>query len=292
MKQTKVVVVILCTMLFLSSCASLGKREEPYYHFQGMAQSGAIVATVDLSAEPDLVVAAFGGVEEIANRAQRLSVSLVPTNDEYPLEPEALVASGVIEGDFPSFILNTGMMYVRDLTRVSNDDGLSWFTQKQGSLSMHAPKNNVLVFTNGEYESAYASYKDRNRFITNEVAQRMANASFALYAFEPETFFDLGLNLPQSVFQQARVVLLLVHNGDGIYTINAYITMENQKLATTLSQMVRSSYLGRLKKEKISFKIADLKLMFLLEDDLVTIEQMPLSEEQIQLLKQSLTRVL
>jgi len=292
MKKSKAVVLSIFIVVFLSSCASLAKRERPYYHFQGMARSGSIVATVDAVAEPELVASAFGDLSEFARRAKRVSLSLTPTNDSYPLEQEALAAYGVVEGDYPRFLLNTGMMYARALSQKGNAEGLSWFSQKDGPLSLYTPKSGELVFTNGPYESAYASYKARQRLITDEMALQMTNASIALYAFEPETFFDLGLNLPQSVFQQSREVLLLIHQEEGIYTIDAYIQMETPKLATTLSQMVRSGYLARLKKDKIPFKLAELKLMFLLDEDLVTIMQMPLSDEQMLMLKQSLTGVL
>ena len=292
MKKSKAVVVSLFIVLFLSSCASLAKRERPYFHFQGMARSGTIVATVDAGAEPDLVASAFGDLSEFARRARRVSLSLKPTSDSYPVDQEALDAYGVVEGDFPRFLLNTGMMYSRELSKKSNKDGLSWFAQKDGPLSLYTPKNDELLFTNGSYEEAYASYKGQQRLITDEMALRMANASIALYAYEPETFFDLGLNLPQSVSQQAREVLMLIHQEEGLYTADAYITMENPKLAATLSQMVRSGYLARLKKDKIPFKIAELKLMFLLDEELVTIVQMPLSDEQMQMVKQNLTGVL
>ncbi len=292
MKKSKIVVLSICIVLMLSSCASLTKRERPYFHFQGMAQNGSIVATVDAVAEPELVASAFGDLTEFANRARRVSLSLTPINDTYPLEQDALAVYGVVEGDYPRFLLNTGMMYAKELSPKSNLDGLSWFNQNDGPLNLYTPKNDELVFTNGSYERAYISYKTRQRLINDEMALQMANASIALYAFEPETFFDLGLNLPQSVFQQAREVLLLINQDEGSYTVDAFITMETPKLATTLSQMVRSGYLARLKKDKIPFKIAELKLMFLLDEDLVTIMQMPLSEEQMLLLKQSLTGVL
>ncbi len=291
MKKSKVVVVSLIVVLFLSSCASLAKKELPYFHFQGMAKSGTIVATVDADAEPALVASAFGDLAEFASRAKRVSLSLTPS-EAYPLDPDALVAYGVVEGDFPRFLLNTGMMYSRELRQKSNAAGLSWFSQKKGAMSLYTPKNDELLFTNGSYEDAYASYKGKERLIPNEMAARMANASIALYAFEPETFFDLGLNLPQSVFQQASEVLLLVHQREGQYTADAYITMETEKLASTLSQMVRSGYLARLKRDKIPFKIAELKLMFLLEGDLVTIVEMPLSADQMQTLTQGLTGAL
>ncbi len=292
MKKSKAVVVSLVVVLFLSSCASLGRKERPYFHFQGMARQGAIVATVNALSEPDLIAVAFGDLSEFATRASRVSLSLTPTATTYPLEQDALAAYGVVEGDYPRFLLNTGMMYARELRQKSNADGLSWFSQKRGPLSLYTPKNDELIFTNGSYEEAYGLYKAKARFIPDEVALKMASASIAIYALEPETFFDLGLNLPQSVFQQATEVLLLINQVEGSYTVDAYITMENPKLAATLSQMVRSGYLARLKKDRIPFKIAELKLMFLLDEDLVTIFQMPLSEEQMQMVRQGLTTVL
>jgi len=292
MKKSKALVLSLCIVLFLSSCASLAKKELPYYTFQGMAESGSIVVTVDAAKEPDIIASAFGDLSEFANRAKRVSLSLKPTSDAYPLETDALAAYGVVEGDYPRFLLNTGMMYARELSQKSNADGLTWFSQKDGPLSLYTPKNDVLLFTNGSYESAYASYKARPRLITDEKARLMTDAHIALYAFEPETFFDLGLNLPQSVFQQAREVLLLIHQEESLYTVDAFIQMESPKLATTLSQMVRSGYLAKLKKDKIPFKIAELKLMFLLDEDLVSLVEMPLSKEQMHLLEQSLTGVL
>ena len=292
MKKGKVGIVILIVVLFLSSCTSLARRERPYFHFQGMVQSGTIVATVDAVAESALVASAFGELSEFANRAKRVSLAIRPASGAFPLEEDDLDAYGVVEGDYSRFLLNTGMMYSRDLSQKGNKDGLSWFSQKKGPLSLYTPKNDELLFTNGSYEEAYASYKARQRLITDEMALQMANASIAIYAFEPETFFDLGLNLPQSVFQQAREVLMLIHQVDGYYTADAYITMDSAKLASTLSQMVRSGYLARLKKDKIPFKIAELKLMFLLEEDLVTIVQMPLSEEQMQQIHQGLTGLL
>jgi hypothetical protein len=292
MRKSKAVIVSLLLVLLLSSCATLAKRERPYYHFQGMAQKGVIVVTVDALAEPDLVASAFGDLQEFSKRAKRVSLSLLPTTGEYPATPESLNAYGVVEGDYPKFLLNTGMMYAKELAKKSNKDGLMWFSQKDGPLSLYTPKNNALIFTNGEYESAYASFEKKEVLIPDEIASRMANASIALYSLEPETFFDLGLNLPQSIFQQAVEVLLLINKANGLYTVDAYITMESPKLASTLSQMVRSGYLARLKKEKIPYTIAELKQMFLLEEDLVTIQQMRLGEEQMQLLKQSLTGLL
>lgn len=292
MKKSKVVIVGIIVMMFLSSCATLGKKKLPYFPVQGMVQPGTIVVSVDAQKEQALVAAAFGELDEFSKRAQRVSLAFTPTDDTYPLQPSSLAIHGVVEGDYPRFLLNTGMMYSRDLQQKSNADGLSWFRQKEGPLSLYTPRNDALIFTNGDYAAAYEQYASRLRLMDDETAFLMAQASLAVYAEEPETFFDLGLNLPQSVFKQAKRVLLLIHQVEGAYFVDAFITMEEAKQANTLSQMVRSGYLARLKKERIPYTLTALKQMFLLDEDLVTILQMPLSEEQMKMMTQSLTGIL
>lgn len=284
--------VSYCTLILVlfTSCASTARREAPpYYDFQGMAQPGVIVVTVDALKEPELVKSAFEGLDEFARRAQRVSLSLTPTSDDYPLASDALQVYGVVEGDYPRWLMNTGMMYARELSRTTTTDGLEYFTQKSGDFSLYAPRNNRLLFTNGAYEEAYGSFISRGQTIDLNTAIDMTQASIAVYVAEPTTFFDLGLDLPESVIKQAKVMLLLIHQKpEGGYSLDAFITMETPRLATTLSQMVRTGYLARLKRDKIPYKISDLMKMFLLEEDRVTIKHMDLGDEQMQLLRDSL----
>ena len=289
MKKVRIVFIACMTVLLLSSCATLGKKAKPYYYFQGMAKPNTMVVTIDAKAEQDLVASAFAGMDEFARRANRVSLSLTPSGDEYPIQGNDLQAYGVVQGDYPRFLINTGMMYSSSLSMQENADGLSWFTQKEGTLSLSAAKNDVLLFTNGSYEDAYESIGQKIAFIDDETASRMASSAIAVYADEPETFFDFGLGLNDVAVKQMKTILLLINQvGDG-HTLDAYITMDTPKLASTLSQMVRTGYLARLKKDKIPYKIADLMKMFLIEEDLLTIKGMSLTEEQMGMLKQNIT---
>ena len=289
----KAVLGLLVIIIVLSSCTTTREKGRPYYDFQAMGEEGIIVVTVDAQKEQELVAIAFSDLEEFARRSRRISLSLKPTSDDYPLEADHLSAFGVVEGDYPKFLINTGMMYAKELERKSNTEGLTWFVQKEGDLSLYTPKNDRFLFTNTSYEESYAAFNAKNRLIDDQTAMQMANASIAVYTLHPETFFDLGLGLPDTVIKQAKVMLLLINKNDaGAYTLDAYITMDTAKLASTLSQMVRSVYLARLKREKIPYKIADLMQMFLIEDDRVTIKHMELGEEQMQALRQSLTGML
>nr|WP_321263786.1 hypothetical protein [uncultured Sphaerochaeta sp.] len=280
-------------VLFLSSCATTARKEVPYFDFQGMADSGVIVVTVDAQKESELIKGVFADMQEFADRAERISLSLSPRLDTYPLEVEELDAYGVVEGDYPKWLANTSMMYSRELKRQYAQDDLTYFQQKEGELSIYAPNNDKILFTNTEYPEVYELYDAERKLIDLPTANDMASSNIAVYSLEPETFFDLGLELPDTVITQAKVMLLLINQKeDGGYSLDAYITMDTPKLATTLSQMVRTGYLARLKREKIPFKIADLMKMFLIEDDLVTIKHMDLGEEQMNNLKQSLSGLL
>lgn len=289
----KIASAFVLAVVVLSSCATVSQKGRPYYDFQAMGEENVIVVTIDARKEQELVQAAFSDLEEFARRSRRVSLALKPTSDAYPLEPDAISAYGVVEGDYPKFLINTGMMYAKELERKGNKDGLTWFSQKSGPVSLYTPKNDKLLFTNGSYEESYSSFAAKNRLIDDQTAMQMAQSSIAVYSLHPETFFDLGLGLPDTVIKQAKSMLLLINADDaGSYTLDAYITMDTAKLASTLSQMVRTAYIARLKREKIPYKIADLMKMFLIEDDRVTIKHMELGEEQMEALRHSLTGML
>jgi hypothetical protein len=289
MRKGRFVLVASLTVLLLSSCSSFVKKGKPYYYFQGMAKPNTIVVTVDAKAEKALVASAFTSMEEVSRRAERISLSLTPSGDVYPIQTSDLKAYGVVQGDYPRFLINTGMMYSTSLSRKENSEGLSWFEQKNGEMSLSAAHNDLLVFTNGSYEAAYEAVDQKIAFIDYDTASMMANSAIAMYAEEPETFFDFGLGLPDTAIKQMKRILLLIDkNGEG-HTLDAYITMDTPKLAGTLSQMVRTGYLARLKKDKIPYKIADLMKMFLIDDDLVTIKGMVLTDDQMGMLENNLT---
>jgi len=289
----KIASAFVLAVVVLSSCATVSQKGRPYYDFQAMGEENVIVVTIDARKEQELVQAAFSDLEEFARRSRRVSLALKPTSDAYPLEADAISAYGVVEGDYPKFLINTGMMYAKELERKGNSDGLTWFSQKSGPVSLYTPKNDKLLFTNGSYEESYSSFAAKNRLIDDQTAMQMAQSSIAVYSLHPETFFDLGLGLPDTVIKQAKSMLLLINADDaGSYTMDAYITMDTAKLASTLSQMVRTAYIARLKREKIPYKIADKKKKILIEDDRVTIKHMELGEEQMEALRHSLTGML
>jgi hypothetical protein len=68
--------------------------------------------------------------------------------------------------------------------------------------------------------------------------------------------------------------------------------MKGTKEANTLSQMVRSGYVARLRREKRTVNIAALREMFLLDDLKVIIRQMEVQDQELAQLKESLVGIL
>lgn len=54
-KFARLVPIGFLLVLFLSSCATTARKEVPYFDFQGMADSGVIVVTVDAQKESELI---------------------------------------------------------------------------------------------------------------------------------------------------------------------------------------------------------------------------------------------
>ncbi len=283
---------IVMALLFTSCATVFVKREVPR-PLCLMGGEGSIVITVDALKERDLLSVLFDGVDELGARSRRISLEMQGGDDSYPLDPSALSMWGFLEGDFPSFLVNTVLMYVPTFSRHEVEGGPTWFSQKDGPLSLRAVKKDAILLTDGDYETAYRRYKEGPLLLDEETTRLLEGASIGIYALRPKSFFDLGLDLPQSAFAQAETVVLLLENGgEGAYSADAVITMQSEKSASTLSQLVRSGYIAQLRKEGRTVNIAALREMFLIEGDRVMIKGMELPAQQLAELKRSLIGII
>ncbi len=279
--------------LLFTSCATAFVKRAPVRPVSLMGEEGSIVITVDALKESELVSLAFDGIDELGARSRRISLELQGRENSYPLDPSTLSMWALLEGDYPSFLVNTALMYVPSLKRHEAEDGPTWFSQKEGPLSLRAVGKDTILLTDGDYEAAYRRYKGGSVLLDEETTRLLESASIGIYALRPKTFFDLGLDLPQSVFEQSETVVLLLENsGDGSYVADAIITMQSEKGASTLSQMVRSGYIAQLRKEGKAVNIAALRDMFLIEGDRVMIRAMDLPPDQLTELKRSLVGII
>ncbi len=292
-KGSLISILAVLVLLVFSSCATTARERVHIRPIQMMGKSETIVISVDLEKEEDLLAAVLGAGNPLQQRAKRISIAATPQSDVYPLAGDALEFWAVVEGKFPRLVTNTALSYSREFLKAEDVTGRTYFTEKSGPLSIRAVQPNTLLLTDGSYDEAYTHFRSGEITIDAETAERMENAALSIWVKEPKTFFDLGLGLSQSVFAQAESVLILLDRGsDGAYRLDAVITMTGSKDANTLSQMVRSGYIAKLRTAGERVAIAELREIFLLEDLQVIIQQLSLGESEVADLKISLQGIL
>jgi len=94
-----VVISVACAML-LTSCATAFVKRAPLRPVQLMGEEGTLVITVDAVSEAELVRLAFGGIEELGARSQRISLALSsessPIRQIWMISPNGRSSKGII----------------------------------------------------------------------------------------------------------------------------------------------------------------------------------------------------
>lgn len=275
MKRTKVVLLTLLVVVLLGSCTTT-KRVRPSFVFDELPTANTILITTN----ERTLIQSF--LPDLADKSERVSVVIEPKDTTYPLALESSRIYGVMETTYPRVALNTALLWSPQ-TRKAGSEEVPYFQMKDNDLALYSPRNGKLLFSLGDYPSAQREFTEKKEdLLPSDIAQVMKNSALALYAENPQTFFDLDLGLSEEVIRQSESILLLFdQDEENAYALNAFITMSDEKKAKTLSQMVRSGYLANLKKANKSYVLADLMKMFLLDGQLVTIKGIPIEEDDL-----------
>ena len=102
-------------------------------------------------------------------------------------------------------------------------------------------------------------------------------SSIGIYVDHPVTFFDLGWDVPKTVFPMIERMVVLI---DGEKNANITINVADETKAATLSKMLRSAYVAELRRSKTAFSVQELKNMFTLEGNLLTITGIHITDSQ------------
>lgn len=257
--------------------------EDSVVPLQSIAEEGDTMLLLDANKEKTLVTNLLG--EEVGQRAQRMTLEITPMTDEYPISEYDFNA--VIEGDFPSFITSVGIRYGMDGKRV-NSDGYGYY--EANNLEIGILKPNMVGASSSSYVNLANKIKAKEEAIDKLTVLKMYDANIAMYAYKPKTIFDLGLGLTQAMVNHFDSILLLVSEADdGDYIMNAVIDCDTTASAKTLGILVRTGYLGNLKKQGVKPDFSVLKLMFETDGEIVSINKMPFSDEQYEQLINSIS---
>ena len=286
----KAAVKVIASLAMLMSLVSCVHRPaDDQYWFQGMGSDREIVVTVDTKHPeklPGPLVFDDPTFAQLLQRVDRLSVALYDTADGE--DPDGVLDAGDLsryefygaaEGNIPAFVTNSMLLWNEEWRKIE-EGTIRYYRNEWLGLDVFAPRRGLLLFASDDYLKAYRTiYKERSTRIPIGLADRMSNAVFGFYIAGPQAMIDVGLALPKTVLAQtASIVLVLEESGDGVPALGGIITMKSPKLANSLSILLKSSYISDKRRNREP--LGDLTNLFILENDAVYINDMPLSDTQ------------
>lgn len=281
--------VVVALVLVLSSCVHRTPYVDEYY-FQALGDPGQIVVTVDTTDPGRLPLDTKDPGQtffSLLERVDRLSVELYDPmgsdSDEEVLTAERLSSyrfRGALEGNIPAFLTNSALLWDDAWDKVEPEAGVRYYHNAWLGIDVYAPNNGLLLFANDGYLEHYReSYKERKTNIPYALAQRMASSLFGVYIGSPRAMIDVGLAIPRSVLMQSESLVFVIEEGTGGHMqLGGIITMKSERLANSLSILLKSSYISDKRRNKEP--LGDLTNLFVLQDNAVYIHGMALSDEQ------------
>lgn len=291
----KVLILVLTAVLFLaSSCVTKNLFGDKEY-FQALGREGEIVITLnaELLDLNSLIQTEDKAVKFILNRMTRFSIAL---ND-----PSGTVGSvvkdlskfsfgGAIEGSYPKTLVSSALSVSETFTRLRDEaTGLTYYADADNSLQIAVPEKNLILFSSSGLSENYSrTYTDRLTLISDEDAARLSASQIGIYVYKPKTMLDFGFDITRSALKNIQSILLFMNDE----TVSIDFRMESEELANSFSILIKSDYIGNLKREGKKVDIAFLKKMFTQELSTVSVNGMPLSNEQAASIRQTVLTLL
>ncbi|NCB01064.1 MAG: hypothetical protein EOM67_02720 [Spirochaetia bacterium] len=269
-------------LLIFTSCTHTSPFVRERY-VEAFGSDGEIVVSISpdkASKIVDLSSLSTGAFASLLSRIDRLSVALYENDESVPNDFTSYSFYGGIEGNIPSFLTNTALLYSKEWSKVENETTRYYHNDYLG-LDVFSPKSGLLLFASDEYMKSYTTtYKERTKKIAKGLADRLSSSSFGFYISQPETMINIGIEIPESVLAKTLSILLVIEeNDENKSVLGGTFTMESEKLASSLSILLKSSYISNKRRNKEP--LGELQGLFVLDKNMVIINNMSLSDEQL-----------
>lgn len=281
MKAVKYIIGATLVLASFVSCTTttVVSPENNIVPLQSIAKDGDTILVIDANSEKSLVSSLIG--DTISDKAERITVGITPKSNEYPLKDFDINA--VLEGKFPSFLTKVALS--GSGAEMAREDGYPYYIVDGNQVGVL--KTNMLGYSTNSYAALAEAIDAKGVFVSKEDVLNLYNSDIGFFALKPQTIFDLGLGLTQPMVQHMDSILIVV-NTDGENILDATFDLDSEDSASTLNKLVKLGYVGQLKKagEKLDYSV--LKIMFTTEGEIVNITGMPLSDEQMAGLTESI----
>lgn len=277
-----VFLAVICILL-LASCATKNPIGDQEY-FQGLGLDGQFVITVnaDLLDVSEYVQTDDTAVTYITERMNRLSLALVDRRTDIPpvtTEFTEFDYYGAIEGDFSQKLVS-GALSLSSLFSSSKDKKtkLKFFIDNESGLELAIPASGIILFSNTDVVANYnQTYTEgRPTYISDEDALKLAMSQIGIYVSNPRTMIDLGFDITEQSLENMDSILLVMDDDK----ITVDFRIKSEELASSFSVLIKGSYVGKLRREGFKVNVSELKEMFTQELSTVSVNGMPLTEEQ------------
>lgn len=228
-------------------------------------------------------------VNYIADRMSRLSIAL-SDNGTSSKDFSTYDYYGAIEGDFSKLLVNTALSFSKEFAKNKDSESkLKFFVENNSGLEAAIPANGVILFSNNDVVSNYNStVRNRTTHISDEDAKRLSSSQIGIYVAYPKTLMDLGFEIPQAALDNIRNVLLVMDDN----TISIDFTLKSEDLAKSFSVIIKAGYIAKLRLEGQSVNISELKLMFTQEFEKVCVNELKLTDKQLDSIKATVSGLL
>ena len=277
-----VYLAVICVLL-LASCVTKSPIGDQEY-FQGLGLDGEFVITVnaDLFDVTEYVQTEDVAVNYITERMSRLSLALVDRRTDVPVVTTEFTEFdyyGAIEGDFSKRLVNGALSLSSAFSTSKDPDSkLKFFIDNVSGLELAIPAKGIILFSNtdvvGNYNRTYT--EGRTTYISDEDALKLATSQIGIYVANPRTMIDLGFEITEQSLENIESILLIMDDD----VISVDFRIKSEELASSFSVLIKASYVGNLRREGIKVNVSELKEMFTQELSTVSVNGMPLSEEQ------------
>ena len=277
-----VFLTIVCVLL-LASCVTKNPIGDQEY-FQGLGLDGEFVITVnaDLLDVSEYVESEDAAVSYITERMSRLSLALVDRRSDVPPVTSEFTEFdyyGAIEGDFSKKLVS-GALNLSSLFTSSKDGKtkLKFYVDNESGLEVAIPADGIILFSNTDVVENYnQTYTEgRTTYISDEDAQKLSASQIGIYVANPRTMIDLGFEITEQSLENMDSILLVMDDD----RITVDFRIKSEELASSFSVLIKASYVGNLRREGVKVNVSELKERFTQELATVSVNGMPLTEDQ------------
>ena len=277
-----VFLTIVCVLL-LASCVTKNPIGDQEY-FQGLGLDGEFVITVnaDLLDVSKYVESEDAAVSYITERMSRLSLALVDRRSDVPPVTSEFTEFdyyGAIEGDFSKKLVS-GALNLSSLFTRSKDGKtkLKFYVDNESGLEVAIPADGIILFSNTDIVENYnQTYTEgRTTYISDEDARKLSASQIVIYVANPRTMIDLGFEITEQSLENMDSILLVMDDD----RITVDFRIKSEELASSFSVLIKASYVGNLRREGVKVNVSELKEMFTQELATVSVNGMPLTEDQ------------